>query len=123
MNRGGAEISNPNSSLVGSIGPYEKLGHIGGGASSTVWLAQGEGHLVAIKELKRERVQNPEYRARFKRELRAAQRANGFCTARVLDADLDGPQPYIVSEYIPGDTLFEEVSKFGPLPEERVRLL
>ena len=31
-----------------------------------------------------------------------AKKVARFCTAQVLDADVDGDRPYIVSEYVPG---------------------
>lgn len=38
-----------------------------------------------------------------------------FCTARVIEADLDGNTPYIASEYIDGRPLREVVESDGPL--------
>ncbi|GAA4193934.1 hypothetical protein [Microbispora amethystogenes] len=37
-----------------------------------------------------------------------------FCTAQVLDADLDGDCPYIVSEYVDGPSLRDHVAAAGP---------
>lgn len=44
-------------------------------------------------------------RARFAAELAHAGRVARFCTARVLDADVAGDQPYIVSEFVDGPSL------------------
>ena len=35
--------------------------------------------------------------------------------AEVIDADVDGPSPYIVTRYVPGRTLEETVRADGPL--------
>ncbi len=35
--------------------------------------------------------------------------------AEVLDADVDGPAPYIVTRYVPGETLEDKVRRDGPL--------
>src|SRR5690606_26212655 len=53
-------------------------------------------------------------RARFVRELEVAKRVARFCTAQVLDADVAGDQPYIVSEYVPGVSLHHVVRTEGP---------
>lgn len=53
-------------------------------------------------------------RERFVRELAATERVAGFCTARVLDAEMDGDRPYIVSEYVPGPSLQEFLHAAGP---------
>src|SRR5919198_63069 len=44
-------------------------------------------------------------RRRFERELEAARRVDSPCTARVLEAKIDGDVAYIVSEYIHGQSL------------------
>ncbi|NED50883.1 protein kinase, partial [Micromonospora aurantiaca] len=54
-------------------------------------------------------------RARFLRELEVAKQVAPFCTAQVIDADADGDRPYIVSEYVPGPSLNQQVLDEGPL--------
>jgi serine/threonine protein kinase len=70
---------------------------------------------VAIKVVRRELVRQPEFRARFRREAESAMRVPRFCTAEVLDADPDAPEPFLVTEYIDGPTLDEVVKNEGPL--------
>ncbi|HEX6676972.1 MAG TPA: serine/threonine-protein kinase, partial [Actinomycetes bacterium] len=50
------------------------------------------------------------------REVQAAQRVARFCTAQVIEAELGGEAPYLVTEYVPGPTLKEAVAEGGPLP-------
>jgi serine/threonine protein kinase len=53
-------------------------------------------------------------RKRFIAEVEAVRRVAPFCTAQVLDADLDEERPYIVSEYIDGPSLREDIATSGP---------
>ena len=97
------------------LGPYELLGRLGEGGQSVVFLGRGEsGREVAIKLLRATLSQNPEWRARFERELRLIGRVAGFCTAQVIDHDVSGELPYVVSEYVPGPSLTELVTGSGP---------
>ncbi|GAA2457511.1 hypothetical protein GCM10010191_91580 [Actinomadura vinacea] len=69
---------------------------------------------MAIKLLRAGLSQNPEWRARFERELQLIGRVAGFCTAQVVDHDVLGELPYVVSEYVPGPSLTELVTGTGP---------
>ncbi|WP_395109326.1 protein kinase [Actinomadura sp. SCN-SB] len=92
------------------LGPYQVKGRLGEGGQSVVFLAEGEdGREVAIKLLRASLSRNPEWRARFEREMELIGRVAGFCTAQVLDADVSGELPYVVSEYVPGPSLTELV--------------
>ncbi len=86
-----------------------------------VYLGQArDRRLVAVKVVRADRTSDPDSAARFRREVRAASGVAGFCTARVLDADLDAPQPYYVTEYVQGPTLQEAVEDGGPLTGPRL---
>jgi hypothetical protein len=82
----------------------------------TVYLAEGEdGGRVAIKVINRQFAGEAAFRERFRREVTAARRVRPFCTAPVLDADLEGDPVFVVTEYIQGPTLQQVVSSHGPL--------
>jgi serine/threonine protein kinase len=68
---------------------------------------------VAIK-LMRSRLDDERARRRFAGEVEAVRRVAPFCTAQVLDADLYGDRPYIVSEYVEGVSLQRHVTTEGP---------
>jgi hypothetical protein len=70
---------------------------------------------VAIKLLHADQTGDPAARARFVREAMAAKKVARFCAAQVLDADVDGDRPYIVSEYVEGPSLAELVRDRGPI--------
>lgn len=98
------------------IGPYAVVGRLGAGGMGTVYLARdGGGRLVAVKVIRRDLAADPEFRARFRREAEAARRVAAFCTARVLDAQLEGPAPFLVTEYIQGVRLDRAVADAGAL--------
>ncbi|RJL26623.1 serine/threonine-protein kinase [Bailinhaonella thermotolerans] len=96
------------------LGGYELLGVLGEGGQGIVYQGRGpSGDLVAIKLLRGEI--DDKARERLSRELSAVRRVALFCTAQVLDARVDGPSPYVVSEYVEGPTLEERVARSGPL--------
>src|ERR1700754_4162589 len=90
------------------------LGRLGEGGQGIVYLGEGTaGERVAVKVLKTGA--DPRARDRLSREMAAAMRVAPFCTARVVDSSVDGPLPYIVSEFVDGPSLHERVSEGGPL--------
>jgi Protein kinase domain/Domain of unknown function (DUF4352) len=102
------------------IGPYAILGRLGAGGMGTVYLARfvhaGPGApLVAVKVVHGELSRDPEFRARFRDEVAAAQRVAPFCTARLLDADPNATPPYLVTEYVDGLPLGRVVADRGEL--------
>ncbi|MCQ0005877.1 serine/threonine protein kinase [Actinomadura madurae] len=104
------------------LGGYEILGRLGEGGQGAVFLGRPaeEGGAtrstdhVAIKLMHGGMAGDESARARFVRELEVAKRVARFCTAQVLDADVAGDQPYIVSEYVPGLSLHHVVRTDGP---------
>ncbi|MFG2085111.1 MULTISPECIES: serine/threonine protein kinase [unclassified Spirillospora] len=104
------------------LGGYVILGRLGEGGQGAVFLGRPSGAAqtlptvdhVAIKLLHGGLSGDESARARFVRELEVAKRVARFCTAQVLDADVAGDQPYIVSEYVPGVSLHHVVRTEGP---------
>src|SRR5580704_14829245 len=60
---------------------------------------------------------------RFRREVAAAQKVNGLYTALVVDADMDGPVPWLATAYVAGPSLADAVASHGPLPAASVLVL
>ncbi|WP_131732457.1 DUF4389 domain-containing protein [Actinomadura formosensis] len=99
------------------LGPYRLLGRLGRGGMGTVYLgAEPDGRRVAVKVVNRDLAGEPAFLDRFRREVTAARRVHRFCTAPVIDAELDQDPPYIVTEYIDGPSVERAVAERGPLP-------
>ena len=81
------------------------------------------GRPVAVKVIRAELAADPEFRVRFGREVAAARQVSGLFTVMVVDADVDGPMPWLATAYVPGPSLSEAVSAHGPLPMRSVLAL
>lgn len=81
------------------------------------------GRPVALKVVRPELAEDPEFRARFAHEVASAQRIHGLFTAQLVDAGVDAATPWLATTYVPGPSLQQVVQRFGPLPERTVLLL
>lgn len=103
-------------SLPGKIGPYRLLEKIGEGGMGVVYLARdSDGRPVAVKALGPSVSTDPNARRRLFREVETMRRVRSRYVAEILDADVAGPSPYIVTRYVPGRTLEDAVRGNGPL--------
>jgi hypothetical protein len=97
------------------LGGYTVVREIGSGAMGAVYRAEDDGgHAVALKMLHRH-LDDPAARERLRREAAALQGLRHPAVARVLDAELEGPEAFIVTELVEGPTLEEEIDERGPL--------
>ncbi|WP_037605310.1 protein kinase domain-containing protein [Streptacidiphilus rugosus] len=107
-----------------SIGPYRLVARLGAGGMGRVYLARSAGgRTVAVKVVRAELADSADFRARFRREVAAAQAVDAAYTARVVDADRDSATPWLATSYVLGPSLNEAVAAHGPLPEHSVRAL
>ena len=103
-------------SLPRKIGPYRVLEKIGEGGMGVVYLASdAENRPVAVKVLGPAVADDPDARLRLAREVETMRRVRSRYVAQVLDADVYGPSPYIVTRYVPGPSLDAAVRQSGPL--------
>ena len=98
------------------IGPYRLLGQLGSGGMGRIPGHVGGRRPIAVKVIREELADDPQFRTRFRREVAAARKVSGLFTALVVDADLDGPMPWLATVYVPGPSLTEAVCEHGPLP-------
>ncbi|MEU5213585.1 protein kinase [Streptomyces sp. NPDC020742] len=107
------------------IGAYRLIGRLGEGGMGRVFLARSDrGRTVAVKLVREELANEEEFRARFRREVRAAQQVAGEWTAPVLDADTEAATPWLATGYIAGPSLQQVVGGGRTqLPERTVRIL
>ncbi|MGC4891546.1 protein kinase domain-containing protein [Micromonospora sp. DT227] len=98
-----------------TAGRYRLVGRLGAGGQGVVYLGEDDaGDRVAVKMVNVD-LSDPRARSQFVKEIAAARRVAPFCTAQVLFAEVDGEQPYVVSEFIEGPTLHRHVRENGPL--------
>jgi serine/threonine-protein kinase len=107
-------------SVIGTVlsGRYRLESKLGSGGMSTVYLATDETleRDVAVKLLHAEISDQPDQIERFRREARSVAQLSHPNIVSVIDAGEDGGHPYIVFEYIEGETLKQRIDDAGRLP-------
>lgn len=106
------------------LGSYRLVQRLGEGGMGVVHLGlDRQGRAVAIKVLRPHVAHDPAARARLSREVQTLRRIRSPRVAPVIDADVDGEQPFIVTRYVPGPPLDDVVSAQGPMgPDDLHRL-
>ncbi|MGW4795057.1 protein kinase domain-containing protein [Nonomuraea sp. NPDC004297] len=103
------------------VGRYLVRGRLGAGGQGVVYLAETpDGAPVAVKML---HAADEEAAEALRREAEVLPRVAAFCTAQVIEVGTDDGLPYVVSEYITGPTLQQEVTERGPVREHELRRL
>jgi serine/threonine protein kinase len=104
-----------------AVGRYRLLGKLGRGGMGEVYLGQSPGgRQVAVKVIRTELASDPAFRARFALEVATARKVSGIFTVPVVDAEVDGARPWLVTAYVEGPSLAEAVNDRGPLPPAAV---
>ncbi|WP_416958573.1 protein kinase domain-containing protein, partial [Streptomyces sp. Agncl-13] len=107
-----------------SIGGHRLLARLGAGGMGVVYLGRTEaGTLAAVKVIQAEYADEPDFRARFRREVAAARRVTSPWAVPVTGADPDAAAPWLATAFVPGPSLGEAVVGHGPLPVRSVRVL
>ncbi|MFK8845541.1 serine/threonine-protein kinase [Streptomyces sp. Ac-502] len=98
------------------VGSYRLHRRLGAGGMGVVYLGSDKrGQRVALKVIRPDLAEDQEFRSRFAREVSAARRIRGGCTARLVAADLDADRPWFATQYVPGPSLHDKVNDEGPL--------
>ncbi|WP_432883727.1 protein kinase domain-containing protein [Kribbella sp. CA-245084] len=98
------------------LGPYRLIRRLGQGGMGVVYLAEGPDHQeVAVKVLRPHVAHDPIARARLQREATTLQKVDHPGVAGILDHDLEAERPYLVTRFVPGRPLDEQVDERGPL--------
>lgn len=106
------------------VGPHQLLRPLGEGGMGEVYLARSPGlRLLAVKVVRAEYAEDPQFQRRFRQEVEAARRVTGFHTPPVVDAEPRGRRPWMATSYLPAPDLGEVVLRFGTLGETGTRAL
>jgi hypothetical protein len=106
------------------VGGYILIGRLGAGAMGQVYLGRSPaGRLVAVKTIKAELAEEPDFRNRFGQEVAAARRVSGAFTAAVVAADSEADVPWLATVYVPAPSLSRLVRTCGPITVPAVRWL
>jgi eukaryotic-like serine/threonine-protein kinase len=107
------------SQMIGTVlsGRYRLAAKLGSGGMSTVYLARDTtlDRDVAVKVMHREMSEQPDQLERFRQEARAVAKLSHPNVVAVIDAGEDGGYPYIVFEYVEGETLKQRIGRVGAL--------
>jgi serine/threonine-protein kinase len=105
--------------MIGTVlsGRYKLEAKLGSGGMSTVYLARDTtlDRQVAVKVMHREMSEQPEQLQRFRQEARAVAKLSHPNVVAVIDAGEDGGHPYIIFEYVEGETLKQRINRVGAL--------
>jgi tRNA A-37 threonylcarbamoyl transferase component Bud32 len=106
--------------VIGSLldGRYRLEEKLGSGGMSTVYRAFDETleRWVAIKLMHRDLSADADQLERFRREARTAAALSHPHVVTIINAGEDEGHPYIVLEYVEGETLKDRIKRDGPLP-------
>lgn len=110
--------------MPATLGPYRLQDRLGEGGMGVVHLAYApDGSMVALKVLRPWVAEDVNARRRLIREVETMRRVHSPYVAEVLDADVTGEYPYVVTRYVSGPTLDDMVRKQGPLTDAGVQRL
>jgi hypothetical protein len=106
------------------VGGYRLLRVIGSGGMGEVHEAlDGDGNRVALKLLHPHVSRDPASRTRLSREVALLHRVRDPGVARVVDAEVEDEEAFVVTELIDGPTLEQDVGEHGPFSAEEIVML
>ncbi|NBU74113.1 MAG: serine/threonine protein kinase, partial [Planctomycetes bacterium] len=112
---------NPNSQAFTPrpLGAYDLIALIAEGGMGTVYRAaiRATGQVVAIKLMRERAMGHPVLLRRFEQEFRAASSISHPNIVRALDFGEHEGLPYLVMEFVEGETLSRKIERQGRLPE------
>ena len=108
------------------LGNYDILAKIADGGMGTVYRARHRftGDVVAVKVIASGPARNPILLQRFEREFLAAKVLDHPNVVKALEYCGTGPQPFLVMEFVDGESIGQRIERAGAIPEaEAVRLI
>ncbi|MBQ2995272.1 MAG: Stk1 family PASTA domain-containing Ser/Thr kinase [Peptococcaceae bacterium] len=103
-------------------GRYELIQKIGTGGMAVVYQAYDTAldRQVAVKVLRDEYIDNPDFIRQFQREAKAVAKLSHQNIVNIYDFGTSDGWMYLVMEYVEGCTLKELIAKNGPLPIQQI---
>ncbi len=109
-----------------TIGEYDIVEKIAEGGMGTVYKARHRvtGEVVALKMVAPHMATNPTYLQRFEKEYNAARALDHPNIVRALEHGVVDGRPYLVMEFVEGESLGQRLDRVGRIPEaEAVRII
>jgi eukaryotic-like serine/threonine-protein kinase len=119
-------MTEPTGPVLGTVGNYDLLEKIAEGGMGTVYKARDRatGQTVAIKVAPAHVAKSPVLRKRFELEYSVARSLEHPNLVRALSYGFEGPCPYLVLEYVEGESLGKKIERDGRMSEtEAIRLI
>lgn len=112
--------------ILETIGNYDLIAKIAEGGMGSVYKGRNRetGQIVAIKIVPTHMATNQVLLKRFEQEFRAASALDHPNVVKALDFCGTGNRPYLVMEFVEGESLGQKLERDGKLPEaEAIRLI
>jgi serine/threonine protein kinase len=111
------DMSKPN---LQQIGNYDVISKIAEGGMGAVYKGRHResGQIVAIKVLPASTGRNPVLVERFKQEFNAASKLDHPNVVKAIEYCGTGPTPFLVMEFVDGESLGQRIERDGAIPEE-----
>jgi serine/threonine protein kinase len=112
--------------VLQTVGNYDLFEKIADGGMGTIYKGRHRhtGQLVAIKVMSPHMANNGLLLRRFEQEFRAASRLDHPNIVRAIDYGDTGRSPYLVMEYVEGESLGQKLEREGRMSEaEAIRLI
>ncbi|MEU2062370.1 protein kinase [Streptomyces sp. NPDC013455] len=108
-----------------AVGGYPILARLGAGGMGQVYLSRTTaGRPLALKTVRPDLAEAPDFEARFAREVRNSDLVRSPFTVSVIDFSPPGHRPqWLATEYVPAPSLADWVVAHGPLPSVSLRAL
>ena len=106
--------------VLQTVGNYDLVEKIAEGGMGTVYRGRDRtsGQTVAVKLVSPQMASNEVFRQRFEKEYSVARSLQHPNIVRAMDFGTSGGRPYLVMEFIDGESVGQRLEREGRLPED-----